>query len=38
MRRFALIAFILLAGLVPLAGCAEIHPDNTFHSPTGHGR
>jgi hypothetical protein len=38
MRRFALIATVLFAGLTPLAGCEQIHPDNTPHSPSGHGR
>lgn len=38
MRRFALIALVLLAGVLPLAGCAEIHPDNSPNSPHGHGR
>ena len=38
MRHIALIVLVLLAGLAPLAGCAEIHPDNTPHSPSGHGR
>ena len=33
-----LIAIILLAGSASLAGCAEIHPDNTPSSPQGHGR
>jgi hypothetical protein len=38
MHRLALIAFVLLAGVLPLAGCAEIHPDNSPNSPHGHGR
>ena len=37
-RRAALLAIVLFAASAPLAGCADIHPDNTPHSPMGHGR
>jgi len=38
MRRFALILLVLFATAMPLVGCADILPDNSPHSPVGHGR
>ena len=34
----ALLVLLLAAGAAPLAGCADIHPDNTPRSPHGNVR
>jgi hypothetical protein len=37
--RFRLLTLLLMLGASgPIAGCAEIHPDNRPFSPMGHGR
>ncbi|HLZ65966.1 MAG TPA: hypothetical protein VKQ29_07025 [Aliidongia sp.] len=38
LRHLALIAIMLFATSTALAGCADIHPDNTPFSPHGRGR